>query len=342
MRFLKNLETTPGNVNAGNSGATIQNHGNEDAAALCLDSDESADAPAKPGSLEQQELQAEIIRLREELALVSRLASMAEVATGTLHNVGNVLTSINVSASMVKSRLRESRVANLAKALLLLREHRSDLAAFLQDDPKGKMLPAYLETLADHLSGEQSELLREMDTMGKDIEHVKEIVAMQQNYAKVCGVTETIPAADLVDDALRMNLGAFERHGVTVVREFADVPPVKVDKHKVLQILVNVMRNAKYAMDELAPAEKRLTVSIGLKDDSSVAITVRDNGTGISRENLARIFSRGFTTKRDGHGFGLHSGRQVAQELGGQLTVSSDGPGKGAAFCLELPAGTTA
>jgi signal transduction histidine kinase len=283
-------------------------------------------------------LEAEVARLGEELKILSRQASMAEVATGTLHNVGNVLTSVNISASLVSNRLRQSRVGNLGKALVLLREHRSDLAAFLTDDPKGKVLPSYLETLADHLTAEQSEMLREMESLSKNVEHIKEIVAMQQNYAKLCGVTETLQIAELVQDAIRMNLGAFERHSVTVIREFGEVPKVTVDKHKVLQILVNLMRNAKYAMDELGPAEKRLTVSIAAKAGERVVVSVRDNGIGIPPDNLAHIFSHGFTTKRDGHGFGLHSGLQAAKEMGGQLTVFSDGPGKGATFSLELPA----
>jgi signal transduction histidine kinase len=283
------------------------------------------------------ETEAEIARLRDELKLVSRQAGMAEVATGTLHNVGNVLTSINVSAALVTNKLRQSRVFNLSKALHLLRDHSSNLASFLSEDPKGKVLPAYLETLADHLSDEQSEILLEMDNLNRNLEHVKEIVGMQQSYAKLSGVLETLPAAELVQDALRMNLGAFERHGVTIIRQFENVPPVTVDKHKVLQVLVNLMRNAKYAMDEFGPPEKRLTVSVASRGAGKVAISVSDNGIGITSENLAQIFSHGFTTKRDGHGFGLNSGLRAARELGGNLTAFSEGTGKGATFCLELP-----
>ena len=119
------------------------------------------------------------------------------------------------------------------------------------------------------------------------------------------------------------------------------MPAVMVDKHKVLQILVNLMRNAKYAMDELGPPEKCLTVSIRRREPGRVVVCVRDNGIGISAENLTRIFNHGFTTKRDGHGFGLHSGLQAARELGGRLCATSDGIGRGATFCLELPVANT-
>lgn len=293
--------------------------------------------PAHPELAERRRAEEIVEQLRKELSDVSRQASMAEVATGTLHNVGNVLTSISVSASLVGQRLRESRVNNIAKALAMLREHRGDLARFLTEDSKGKMLPGYLETLADHLAAENEEILREMDNLGRNLEHVKEIVALQQNYAQVLGVSETLPISELVEDALCMNLGAFERHHITIIREFSDVPPVTVDKHKVLQILINLMRNAKYAMDELNPPEKRLTVSIAPAANGRVAVSVRDNGIGIAPEKLPCLFNRGFTTKRDGHGFGLHSGALAAKEMDGELRGSSDGIGKGATFCLELP-----
>ena len=298
----------------------------------------------QPPTAEEREgaVTAEIVeQLRTELDLTSRRAGMAEVATGTLHNVGNVLNSISVSAGLVTTRLRDSRVNNITKALGLLREHRQDLAAFLTEDPKGKMLPSYLETLAEHFTSEQADMVREMENLGRNLEHVKEIVAMQQNYARMCGVLETLQVADLVEDSLRMNLGAFERHGIHICRQYTEVPPVTVDKHKVLQILINFIRNAKYAMDEQAPPGKRLTLEIAPGSPGYVRISVHDNGVGIAPENLGRLFDRGFTTKRDGHGFGLHSGAVAAREMGGRLSARSEGPGRGATFCLELPVAKT-
>jgi C4-dicarboxylate-specific signal transduction histidine kinase len=176
-----------------------------------------------------------------------------------------------------------------------------------------------------------------LEGLGKNIEHIKQIVAMQQNYAKLGGVTEDLKAVDLVEDALRMNEAAMERHGVKCVREFQDVPLVAVDKHKVLQILINLIRNAKYAMDDSGRSDKTLTVAILAGDNDRVKVQVSDNGVGIATENLARIFQHGFTTKQDGHGFGLHSGANAAREMGGNLNVESNGPGRGATFTLELP-----
>ena len=274
---------------------------------------------------------------RQKLLETSRLAGMAEVATGVLHNVGNVLNSVNVSARLVAERISRSKVPQISKAAALLTERNGDLAAFLTNDPNGQKLPVFLAKLGTFLQEENAALLSEVHQLGRNIEHIKEVVAMQQSYARVSGVFETLPAVQLVEDTIAMNIGAFERHGVALERDFAAVPLVCVDRHKVLQILINLIRNAKYALDDSKRSDKRLKIRIapGLKD--TVRIILIDNGIGISSENLTRIFGHGFTTKKDGHGFGLHSGANAAREMGASLTAASEGPGKGATFTLELP-----
>jgi C4-dicarboxylate-specific signal transduction histidine kinase len=160
---------------------------------------------------------------------------------------------------------------------------------------------------------------------------------MQQNYARVAGLTETIKVTDLVEDALQMNLDALARHDVKIIREFdPQIPEITVEKHKVLQVLVNLVRNAKYACDESGKKEKCMTVRVANGDDR-VRISVIDNGVGIAPENLTKIFNHGFTTKKEGHGFGLHSGALAAKDMGGALRAQSEGAGKGATFTLELP-----
>ncbi len=280
---------------------------------------------------------AELERLNKQLLETSRQAGMAEVATGVLHNVGNVLNSINVSSTLIHDQLRGSEVATLVQVAGLLRQQETNLAAFLTGDPKGKLIPGFLIQLADQLHEEQLLLQQEHDKLGRNIEHIKEIVAMQQNYASVSGILEPVSLAKLADDALQMNTAGLSRHGIQVLRQYAEVPPATADKHKVLQILVNLVHNAKYALDESPALVKQLTVGIGLNGGNRLKVTVRDNGVGIPPENLTRIFSHGFSTRKGGHGFGLHSGANAAREMGGQLTAHSEGPGKGATFILELP-----
>jgi len=279
----------------------------------------------------------ELRKAQVELLEVSRQAGMAEVATGVLHNVGNVLNSLNVSVTLMRERLRKPRLENLNKVTLLLHEHGHDLASFLTNDPKGKLIPEYLSQLANCLAGENSEALRAMDEAAKNVEHIKEIVSMQQSYARIAGVFETLRPASLVNDALQVHAVSLEREGIKVVREFDEVAPITVDKHKVLQILINLVSNAKYALRESGRQDKVLCLGIAANGNGRLKITVSDNGIGIIPENLTRIFSHGFTTKKEGHGFGLHSGAIAAKEMGGNLTAHSDGTGRGATFTLELP-----
>ena len=277
-------------------------------------------------------------KARKELLSASHQAGMAEVATGVLHNVGNVLNSVNVSTALVADGLRHSKAANLVKAGELLAAHADDLPDFIANDPKGHQLPAYIQTLGAHLIDERDRLLAEIHSLQQNIDHIKDIVAMQQTYAMQGGLLETLDPADLVEDALRLNTAALSRHDVQVVRDFAPAPRVTVEKVCVLQILVNLIRNAKYAMDDAAPPVKTLRIAIRPGDTPGwVAFAVIDNGVGIPAENLEKIFLHGFTTRRGGHGFGLHTSILAAKKLGGRLDVASPGHLQGASFTLHLP-----
>lgn len=285
----------------------------------------------------QKQAAEELVQLNRRLMEISRQAGMAEVATGVLHNVGNVLNSVNVSCTLVIDRVQQSELPNLARLSTLLDENENQLADFLTKDRRGLQLPAYLRTLVPVLLEEQATALRELTSLREKIDHIKEIVSMQQGYARISGVVEPVSLDQLIEDALKLNAGALARHSVKVERQFETVPPVKTDRHKVLQILLNLIRNAKYACDESAREAKRMTLRLFQRRPDYVCVQVVDNGIGIPPENVVRIFARGFTTRRDGHGFGLHSGALAAKELGGTLTGESGGIGEGAIFTLELP-----
>ena len=286
---------------------------------------------------ERKDAELELERTHKQLLDASRFAGMAEVASNVLHNVGNVLTSVNVSANLVSECVRDAKVAGLGRAAAMLKEREKDLAVFLTMDERGRKLPAYLSQLADHLQGNQKLALKELAALRDNIEHIKETVAMQQSYAKLCGVSEIVAVNALIEDSLRMNAAALTRHGVSVNREIdGGVPAISVDKHKVLQILVNLIRNAKYACDDTERQDKQITIRVNTVG-ARIRIAVIDNGVGISPENMSRLFRHGFTTRKTGHGFGLHSGALAAKELGGSLTAHSDGLGCGASFTLELP-----
>ncbi len=280
--------------------------------------------------------QAELQEAHQAMMRASRQAGMAEVASSVLHNVGNVLNSVNVSANLLDERMRTSKASGLARVAAMLEEQGDQLGSFIASDDRGKRLPSYLAQLSSQLVADREAALTELASLVKSIEHMKDIVRMQQSYATHGGVVESVAVADLVNDSVRLNAEAFSRHGVTLACEFEEVPAITVDKHRVLQILVNLIRNAKYACEDSGRSDKRITIRV-TRCALGVAIAVVDNGVGIPTENMTRIFSHGFTTRPSGHGFGLHSAALAAQELKGSLRVASDGPGCGATFWLELP-----
>jgi signal transduction histidine kinase len=286
---------------------------------------------------ERQRAEQEVERVHKQLLTASHEAGMAEVATGVLHNVGNVLNSVNVAAGLVAERLRSSKITSVTRLARLLKEQGDGLARFFIEDARGRTVPAYLDQLAVHLEQERLEIGKELSGLILNVDHIKEIVAMQQNYARVSGVIENVVLENLVEDAIKIHGGAYARHGITLERDFARLPPIFVDKHKVLQILVNLIHNSKYACDATNLPTKRVTIRIRAGSPEGAIIEVTDTGVGIPPENLPRIFSQGFTTRKSGHGFGLHSAALAAKELGGTLTVHSDGTGLGATFALTLP-----
>lgn len=285
---------------------------------------------------ERRRAEAEREALNTQLREASRRAGMAEVATGVLHNVGNVLNSVNVSATFLHDRLRSSRVDAVAKLSTLVAEQ-PDFAAFVAHDSRGKVLPAYLVKLAHLLDQERHDLVREVDGLRSHVDHIKQIVMMQQSLARASGVTERCAPVDMVEEALGVDAESCRKHGITVVRAFSNAPEVVVERHKVLQVLINLVTNAKHAMKE-GGTGRTLTARLDWCDEAGLRIEIRDSGVGIEPENLARVFNHGFTSRADGHGFGLHSSALAAKEMGGSLMGMSDGPGQGAAFVVTLPA----
>lgn len=286
---------------------------------------------------ERKRAEAELEQLQRRLRETSHQAGMAEVATAVLHNVGNVLNSINVSATVIGEKVRGSKLKSVRQLSELFKAHADKLGPFFTDDPRGKLIPAYLAQLATHFQSEQEALEAEVAAMLGNVEHVKNVINTQQSYARVTGVIERTPPVEIIEEALRMDAQSYGRHGIKLERCFDEnVQVAMLERHKVLQILHNLFINAKQAICEHGPSSRALKVSLA-KSDVGFRVRIQDSGVGIKPENRLRIFNHGFTTKKTGHGFGLHASANAAKEMGGSLTCESEGEGLGATFVLELP-----
>jgi signal transduction histidine kinase len=285
---------------------------------------------------ERRKAERQLEDAHRELMAAARRAGMAEIASGVLHNVGNVLNSVNVSANLVAEHLRSSKGSQLMSLATLLNEQGANVGEFLKNDERGKRVPELLSLIARNVQEHDASLLEEVNSLTANVEHIKTIVSTQQSYTRAGGLVEPTDVAALLDDAVRLNSASFERHKIQVVREYADLPPVLLDRQRLLQIVINLVKNAKEALVEQQSERRVMTLRTRAECDR-LLIEVSDSGAGIKKEDLTRIFTHGFTTKSGGHGFGLHSSANAAAEMDGSLTASSDGPMRGATFRLNLP-----
>ena len=282
-------------------------------------------------------------QLREvqaELLTSARSAGMAEIATSVLHNVGNVLNSVNISVGIAISKVKESPVQNLALVVDTLGKHKTDLGEYLTKDEKGQQIQGYLASVSEIMAEEQMALLGEMGSLAKHVEHITQIVYAQQQYSKHSNQLESIRIPDLLEIALKVNNVSMESSRIEIVRHYSDMPAILTDKHAILQILINLIGNAQHALVNNGREAKRLTLRTTPASSGNhkfIRIQVADNGVGINPANLTRVFTHGFTTKIDGHGFGLHASANSAKKLCGSLMAFSDGPDTGAMFTLDLP-----
>lgn len=269
--------------------------------------------------------------LNKIISDISRSAGMAEIANGVLHNVGNVLNSVNVSSSVIRDMLRNTGTKSIFKLVELLEENKACLAEFISHDEKGSQIPRFLQLLADKQQKQETEFYTELTYLDKNILHIKNIISMQQSYSGSFGVTEHVNMADLIEDALKINLHNIENAHIEIVRKIQVFPELHLDRHKLMQVVVNLISNAVYALTDTNNDNKTLTVTL-LQLETMIKIEIKDTGVGISSEDLKNLFKYGFTKRKNGHGFGLHHCALIANELGGKITVVSDGLGKGATF----------
>lgn len=286
---------------------------------------------------ERKRAEAKLKTAQEKLLETAREVGMAEVATGVLHNVGNVLNSVSVTAESIQKRVRNSKISYLSDVVNLLEEHSDKLGAFMTNEERGKKIPAFLANLSNELIDEQQRCLEALEALTKHVQHVGDIIQLQQSHSKAKGLIEPASIAELVEDTIQIYADALTRNKVQVKREIADLPTLLIDRHKVLQILTNLISNAIHALSKSSLEDKILKICVKETKNGFLRIDICDNGIGIPKENLIRIFEHGFTTKKTGHGFGLHSTALSVNELNGSIKVHSDGPGKGAIFTVELP-----
>ncbi|MFL5344530.1 MAG: PAS domain-containing protein [Hyalangium sp.] len=274
---------------------------------------------------------------QKELLERARHAGMAEIANSILHNLGNALTGITVSSTVLRERIQGIPIPSVGRVASLLARPPEELGEFFTKDERGRQVPEYLNKLHTRLEEERTLLLEECAALATKIEHATSVIATQQNYARArIRLSEKARMRELVEDAIRL-CAIGDQYDKIFQRDYGDEEPELYDRHVIVQILVNFISNAKNAVRERPDnPQPRITLSVR-QDAGHTSAAVADNGLGFDESVKARLFTHGFTTRAKGHGFGLHSSAISAQALGGRIEAHSEGPGHGARFELILP-----
>ena len=261
---------------------------------------------------------------------------MADIATGTIHNIGNILNSIRTSFHILQNSVKKSEpLEHFIKANKLLKENVNDLESFILKNPKGKKLIDFYLLLDKTFKDEHNEAIALLTRLSNKIDAIVGIITAQQSYAGSVALEEICNITEIIEDALIIQQGSLEKFQIRVEKNFNNIPDISVQKIKLVHILVNLIKNAKEAM-EITPVKNRKLIFQTYSDKNNVFIKTTDTGSGILPEHLTHMFTHGFTTKKDGYGFGLHSCANYMSDMNGKIWAESEGEGKGATFVLEF------
>jgi signal transduction histidine kinase/streptogramin lyase len=274
-------------------------------------------------------------KTKMELVESAHKAGMADIASGVLHNVGNILNSVNTSSSMIEDKLKASKISMLRKANSLLVEHVDDLEGFIISDPKGKQLMQYYLKLEGPIVTENEYLREHAQRLSEKIKIINEVISAQQSYSRSPQHGEEVNLRELINETLTLFSGSIDKHGIHIDIESEEVRTVFAQKTKLIHVLVNLIKNSKYSLKKSETLHPRIELRLYEKDNA-VCLDFSDNGMGIEKEHLSKIFNQGFSTKDDGNGFGLHSSANYMKEMDGAISVKSEGPGFGVTFTLIL------
>ena len=284
----------------------------------------------------QRDVTTEQRRLNDMISM-AKAAGIAEGATNALHNIGNVLNSILLTTHQLDKRMDFSFIQSLKKLDHLLQSQADNLQGFYRDDPRSEKIPGLISAITESAISQIADVHCELKEIANNADHISAVISGQRENSKSGNQLEPVSIDSLVDQSLAACKVHFQKHSIDVDKDIeSNLPLIPTDRHQVIQILANLLKNACEAVSEANISNPKINVNVK-KHRDSLRVEVIDNGIGIDTEKMSHIFERGFTTKSSGCGFGLHSCVAIAEELGGSLSASSDGALQGSTFAFTLP-----
>lgn len=266
-------------------------------------------------------------------------AGRAQLSAMVLHNIGNAVTPIRVQLDRIQSDPTASSVEYIEKCITELSSHQHDLQHFIRYDDRGRQIFNYLQTLVAALKAEKITRLEQFARMDQGLTYISEILSLQQSYAAAEQENrKRLDINELIDDALHMQAGALEQRGIQVEKVLAPtLPGIIIDKNRLMQAIVNIIKNAYEAIDQATQGglEKVITIQTDAAPDET-CISISDTGIGVEGDGIKKLFEFGSSSKGSS-GFGLYYCRMFVEANRGSMELTSPGIGEGATVTIRFP-----
>lgn len=281
------------------------------------------------------------VRAREALTQAFAHGRLEMLET-VLHNLGNAVNSVAVGVGTLRDQFRRNKVLDSFSALArVVAEHDDDWIPWLESDPKGRQVRAFILSLADDFAAQSRRMLYTVDRVQNRVHHIVDIIQTQESSARGTIEHKVIGLRQAINDAVRVLQHLLTKHGIAIDMDCARAPDeLRIQESRFHQTLVNLIKNAIEAIEQLAnrdglPAKPLIRILAHEQNDQLV-LEVVDNGIGIDLQKQQSIFVAGYTTKKKGTGLGLHAAANFARDSGGEVRPFSDGVGRGTTMRMTL------
>jgi len=265
----------------------------------------------------------------ELITATMRHQHLAEVSTATLHNIGNVLTSLSVDIDRLGTLFSNTRMRQLASISAMLRARETGDES---QEEKLALVPRFLENVTRTLLDIFEKGRKLADGQQGQVDLARDAIFAQQEAAK--SRDEIVSLDDVVRQSVKILGGKIMTMRVRLDLKGLAAVRVHGNKSTLIHVVLNLTKNALEALSGIADP----VLTIATDRMKGPALSISDNGIGLDRETRNQLFTYGFTTKTEGNGFGLFYCRRVLGQMGASIEVTSDGPGKGTSFRIEFPA----
>jgi len=284
-----------------------------------------------------QQLKNELDQANNNLLKNEYEGGMAEMSVGVLHNIGNTLTPSKIALSMLLNRLEKSPLRQHIRNILKPLEEVIPCCE-LPEDEKQKLLKI-IQILPGSLEEEYEQSILEVEKIREKQEHIASIIALHMRYSHLQVDYCEVSLPRIIEDAISMQSESIHKRHIEIIKEINNIPYIKIQESKLLQILVNLIKNAYESIDLNPQSSKQVTIKAYVDDsiNNQVIVKIKDTGSGFSSGADKQFFDFGYTSKSEGTGFGLHFCKSFLNSIGGDITAYSEGEGSGSEFTLYLP-----